>query len=165
MNEKLQNRIIWMRDRVDKEHTKHHLRILLSSLSTHVVHPAMALTLLPLVALRGLVPAPHLLHLLVLHGGAWGVPLRTGISIMPNPSTLEASAARGGVRCTWLHRRTKGSHRTVLRVGRACSLLPWVRKPLRIALELLILLWLVLILLLLTIASCQTSWTERGSRW
>jgi hypothetical protein len=82
---------------------------------------------------------------------------------MPNLSTLEASVARGGVRCTWPHGRTKGSHRTVLRVCRAWSLRPWARKLLRSALELLILLWLVLIQLLI-VASCRTSWTERGSR-
>jgi hypothetical protein len=82
---------------------------------------------------------------------------------MPNLSTLEASVARGGVRCAWTHGRTKGSHRTVLRVSRVWSLRPWARKLLRSALELLILLWLVLILLL-TIASCRTSWTERNSQ-
>jgi hypothetical protein len=38
-----------------------------------------------------------------------------------------------------------------------------VRKLLRSALELLILLWLVLILLLLAITSCRASWMERGS--
>jgi hypothetical protein len=59
-------------DGVDKEHTKHHVWILLSGLSTHMIHPATALTLWPLVALRGLVPIPQLLHLLVLHRGAWG---------------------------------------------------------------------------------------------
>jgi hypothetical protein len=82
------------------------------------------------------------------------VPLRKGISIMPNLSTLEESVARG---------RTKGSHRTVLRVSRVWSLQYWARKLLRSALELLTLLWLVLIRLL-TIASCLTPWTERNSR-
>jgi hypothetical protein len=153
------------RDRVDKEHTKHHLWVLLSGLSTHMVHPATALTLLSFVALRGLVPAPHLLHLLVLHRGAWGVPLRIGISLMPNLSTFKASVARGGVRCTGPHGRTNWSHQTVLRVRRAWSLRPWARKLLRRALKLLVLLWLVLILLLLAITSCRASWTERGSQW
>jgi hypothetical protein len=129
-----------------------------------MVHPATALTLLPLVALRGLVPAPHLLHLLVLHMGAWGVPLRTGMSIMPSLSTFKASVVRGGVGYTGPHGRTNWSHRAVLRVGRAWSLRPGARKLLRSALELMIRLWLVLIRLL-TIASCQTSWTERDSRW
>jgi hypothetical protein len=37
-----------------------------------MIHPTTALTLLPLVALWGLVPIPHLLHLLILHRGARG---------------------------------------------------------------------------------------------
>jgi hypothetical protein len=84
---------------------------------------------------------------------------------MPNLSTFKASVARGGVRSTWPHGRTKWNHQTVLRVRRAWSLRSWARKLLRSALELLILLWLVLILLLLlTVASYRASWTERGSR-
>jgi hypothetical protein len=124
-----------------------------------MIHPAMALTLLSLVALRGLVPIPHLLHLPVLHRGARGVPLRTGISIMPNLSTFKAIVARESVRCTGPHGCTNWSHRTVLRVRRAWSLRPWALGLLSGALKLLVLLWL-----LLAITSCRASWTERGSQ-
>jgi hypothetical protein len=129
-----------------------------------MIHPATTLTLLPLVALWGLVPTPQLLHLLVLHRGDRRVPLGTGISKMSNLSTFKATVARGGVTCTGPHRRTNWSHRTVLRVRRAWGLRPWVRKLLRRALKLLVLMWLVLVLLLLAITSCRASWTERGSQ-
>jgi hypothetical protein len=129
-----------------------------------MVHPATALTLLSLVALRGLVPIPHLLRLLVLHRGAWRVPLRTSISIMPNLSTFKTAIARGGVRCTGPHGRVNWSHRTVLRVHRACSLRPWVLELLSGVLKLQVLLWLVLVLLMLAITSCRASWTERSSQ-
>jgi hypothetical protein len=76
---------------------------------------------------------------------------------MPNLSTFKASVARGGVRGTGPHGRTNWSHQTVLRVCRAWSLQPYVRKLLRRALKLLVLLWLVLILLLLAITSCRAS--------
>jgi hypothetical protein len=122
-----------------------------------MIHPATALTLLPLVALQGLVPIPHLLHLLVLHKGARGVPLRTGISIMPNLSTFKATVARRGVRCTGPHGCTNWSHQTILRVRRAWSLQSWALELLSGELKLLVLLWLVLILLLLAIASCRAS--------
>jgi hypothetical protein len=105
-----------------------------------MIHPATALTLLPLVALRGLVPIPHLLHLLVLHRGARGVALRTGISIMPNLSTFKETVALGGVRCTGPHGRTNWSHWTVLRVRRAWSLRSWALELLSRALKLLVLL-------------------------
>jgi hypothetical protein len=91
-----------------------------------------------------------------------GVPLRTGISIMPNLSTFKATVARGSVRCTGPHGRTNWSHRTVLRVRRAWSLQPYALELLSGALKLLVLLWLVLVLLLLAITSCRASWTERG---
>jgi hypothetical protein len=103
-------------DGVDKEHTKHYLWILLSGLSTHMIHPAKFLTLLSLVTLRGLVPIPHLLHLLVMHRSARSVPLRTSISIMPNLSTFKTIVSRGGARCAGPHGRAHWSHQTVLLV-------------------------------------------------
>jgi hypothetical protein len=129
-----------------------------------MIHPATAVTLLSLVALRGLVSTPRLLHLLVLHRGARRVPLRIGISIMPNLSTFKATVACGGVRCTGPHGRANRSHRTVLLVHRPWSLRSWALELLSGALKLLVLLWLVLVLLLLAITSCRASWTERGSQ-
>jgi hypothetical protein len=130
-----------------------------------MIHPATCLTLLSLVALRGLVPIPHLLHLLVLHRSARSVPLRTGISIMPNLSTFKAIVARGGVRCTGPHRRANWSHRTALWICRARSLRPWALELLSGVLKLLVLLWLILVLLLLAISPCRASWTERSFQW
>jgi hypothetical protein len=92
------------------------------------------------------------------------VPLRTGISIMPNLSTFKATVSRGGVRCTGPHGHTNWSRRTVLRVRRAWNLRPWARELLSRVLKLIVLLWLVLVLLLLAITFYRASWTKRGSQ-
>jgi hypothetical protein len=51
--------------------------------------------MLSLVGLRGLIPVPHLLHLLVLHWCVWGVSLRGSVGVVTKLSTLEASSGCG----------------------------------------------------------------------
>jgi hypothetical protein len=69
--------------------------VLLGDFSINVHCFASCVALLSLVALRGLIPVPHLLHLLVLHWGVWRVPLRACIGIVTKLSTLEASSGCG----------------------------------------------------------------------
>jgi hypothetical protein len=140
-----------MRDGVDKEHTKHHPWVLLGSLNTHVVHLTTRIALWPLVALRCLVPIPHLLHLLILHRGVGSSPLGAVVGIVTNLPTLVAVVARESARCTGPHGRASRSHRTFLLVCRAWSLWPRALELLSGVLKLLVLLWLVLVLLLLVI--------------
>ncbi|RCV05071.1 hypothetical protein SETIT_1G052300v2 [Setaria italica] len=74
--------------------------------------------LLPLVALRGLVPIPRLLHLILprstvaLHGGSWPTLLRTSVGIVANLATLETSGAHWIIRSRWSAGR---SHLAILR--------------------------------------------------
>jgi hypothetical protein len=67
-----------------------------------MIHPATCLTLLSLVALRGLVPIPHLLHLLVLHRSVRGDLLGVVVGIVTNLPTLVAVVTHGDMRCTGL---------------------------------------------------------------
>jgi hypothetical protein len=71
-----------------------------------MIHPATCLTLLSLVALRGLVPIAHLLHLLVLHRIVRGGPLGAVVDIVTNLPTLVAAFTHEGMRCTGPHRCT-----------------------------------------------------------
>jgi hypothetical protein len=67
----------------------------LSDFSINVHHLASCIALLSLVGLRGLIPIPRLLHLLVLHWSVWGVPLRARVGIVTKLSALEASHGEG----------------------------------------------------------------------
>jgi hypothetical protein len=58
---------------------------------------------LSLVGLRGLIPAPHLLHLLVLHWGVWRVPLLANVGIVTKLSALEESSSGRVRRCYGPH--------------------------------------------------------------
>ena len=60
--------------------------------------------LLSLVALWGLIPVPHLLHLLILHWSVLWVPLRACISEVASVTTLEANITHlsiGSIRPCW----------------------------------------------------------------
>ena len=111
--------------------------ILLSLLGTHVIQLATHIALLPLVALRDLVPIPRLLHLLILHWSVGHVSLGASISVVTSLTTLEASVARGGVRrigpCWSAHQ----SSLLVLLVSGTGCLLAWMLELLHRALKLL----------------------------
>jgi hypothetical protein len=125
-----------------------------------MIHPATCLTLLSLVALRGLVPIPHLLHLLVLHRSVRGDLLGVVVGIVTNLPTLVAVLTHGDMRCTGPHRRANQSHQMVLLVCKARSLQPWALERLGGALKLLMMLWLVLVLLLLMLLAITPSWAS-----
>jgi hypothetical protein len=74
-----------------------------------VHHLATCIALLFLVSLRGLIPIPHLLHLLVLHWHVWRVPLWARVGIVTMLSALEASGGCGVRRRHRPHRRTNWS--------------------------------------------------------
>jgi hypothetical protein len=93
-----------------------------------VVHLTTRIALLPLVALRGLVPIPHLLYLLVLQWGVRSSPLGAIIGIVANLPTLVATIAHGGYEVRWVSwacqpessdssARRRGANSTVLGVG------------------------------------------------
>jgi hypothetical protein len=90
-----------------------------------VFHLTTRITLLPLVALRGLVLIPHLLHLLVLHGGVGSSPLGAIVGIVTNLPTFETIVACKGVRCTRPYKHANWSHQRVLLDSMAWSLLSW----------------------------------------
>ena len=90
-----------------------------------MVHPAMCIALLYLVALWGLVPIPHLLRLLTLHGGSRGGPLGAVVGIVANFPTLIASVAHRIVRCVGPHWGANWGHLSALLKPRAWGLLHW----------------------------------------
>jgi hypothetical protein len=91
----------WSKGGVNKTHAEHYSGVLLSSLCTHVVHSATCITLFSLVSLRDLTLIPHLLAMLTLYWSVGGIPLRAGIYIMPNLSTLKAGSTSRGASPHW----------------------------------------------------------------
>jgi hypothetical protein len=75
-----------------------------------VVHSATCITLFSLVALRDLALIPHLLAMLTLYWSVGSIPLREGICVMPNLSTLKAGGTSGGS----LHSGDNWRHLTIL---------------------------------------------------
>jgi hypothetical protein len=61
-----------------------------------VVHSATCITLFSLAALRDLTLTPHLFAMLTLYWSVGGIPLRAGIYIMHNLSTLKAGGTSRG---------------------------------------------------------------------
>jgi hypothetical protein len=81
----------------------------MGSLNTHVVHLTTRIALWSLVALRCLVPIPHLLHLLILHRGVGSSLLGAVVGIVTNLPTNVVAIARGSAGCTRLHGRSAES--------------------------------------------------------
>jgi hypothetical protein len=102
-----------------------------------VHHLASSVALLSLVGLRGLIPAPHLLHLLVLHWCVWMVPLWANVGIVTKLSALEASSGGGIRRCHGPHRCANWSPLLTLLGSWAWSLRDRTLKLLSRRLELL----------------------------
>jgi hypothetical protein len=119
---------------------------------------ASCIALLSIVGLRGLIPVPHLLHLLVLHWGVWRVPLRARVGIVTKLSTLEASSGCGIRRCHKPHRCANESSLLTLLGSWAWSLRDRTLKLLSRLLELLS----RVLGLLLTEVSTRSPKAERG---
>jgi hypothetical protein len=66
-----------------------------------VVHSATCTNLFSLVALRDLALIPHLLAVLTLYWSVGSIPLRAGICIMPDLSTLKAGGTSRGASLHW----------------------------------------------------------------
>jgi hypothetical protein len=123
---------------------------------------ASCIALLSLVGLQGLIPIPHLLHLLVLHWGVWRVPLWASVGIVTKLSALEASSGRGVRRCHGPHRCANWSSLLTLLGSWAWSLRDRTLKLLSRLLELLS----RTLGLLLPEVSTRSSKAERGVlRW